>query len=375
MTLSDMLTELQSELDRDDIDSRILRWIQQSVDGVFNDVPFINTRRSATLTATASQETLSVPLDLGEIGELRYTPGTGAGHALRRLAPEVFFRRYPDQTNTGYPSEYCFFNNLLYLSPLPVSALTLTLHYTIASANIYTHGLPITDDDSAVTKGALIYLDEDGISTGVGKLLFVSPTTTDALAKVAIGDGHYHSVTIYHDADAATLGAPWYFDEDFGVSEDRNLFVSPTGTDCVVQTGITRKHSHYVRFVDSDTTVSDGVAVYCDEDASDKAQRLLFVSPTDSDGLTDLLLSEDGSLPPFLERYHEAVFLHALAKGLRFLGKMDAANYVKREAIMALGSVNSADMRVANAAVEAKPFESGRGRGIWDSLRNPPDIA
>lgn len=375
MTLSDMLTELQSELDRDDIDSRILRWIQQSVDGVFNNVSFINTRLSAVLTTTVSQETLSVPLDLGEIGELRYTPGTGAGHMLRRLAPEVFFRRYSDQTNTGYPSEYCFFNNLLYLSPLPVSALTLTLHYTIASANIYVHGLPITDDDNAAVSGVQVYLDEDGISTGIGKLLFVSPTTTDALVQVAIGDGHYHNAVVYHDADAATLGVAWYFDEDFGVSEDRNLFVSPTGTDCVVQTGITRKHSHYVRFVDSDAAASDGVAVYCDEDVADKAQRLLFVSPTDSDGLTDLLLSVDGSLPPFLERYHEAVFLQALAKGLRFLGKIDVANYVKREAIMALGSVGSADMRVANTAVEAKPFESGRGAGMWDSLRNPPDIA
>lgn len=374
MTLSDMLTELQSELDRDDIDSRIMRWIQQSTDAVFNAMPFVNTHKSAALTAVESQETLSVPLDFGELGELRYTPGTGAGHALRRLASDVFFGKYPDQTNAGYPSEYCFFDNLLHLSPLPVSALTLTLHYTIASASIYTHGLPITDDDGAAGEKP-VYVDEDGVSSGIGKLLFVSPTTTNALVQVAVGDGHYHDVTIYHDADAATLGVAWYFDEDWGTSEDRNLFVSPTGTDCVIQTSTTRGHSHYVRFVDNDAAASDGVAVYCDEDAADKAQRLLFVSPTDADGLADLLLSVDGALPPFLERYHEAVFLQALAKGLRFLGKMDVANYVKREAIEALGLAHSADARIANAVVEARPFRSRGSGGIWDSLRNPPDIA
>lgn len=371
MQLSDLITEIGLELNRTDIDARIKRWIQQSIDFMFNTLASRDSETSATLTATTLQETLALPLDFGELIEFRYTPGDSSGFQLVRLSPQEFFRRHADQTTTGYPGEFCIYGNQIYLAVLPQSALPYTITYRKASTNIYIHTLNLTDADGAAASGVQVYLDEDAVETGIGKLYFVSPTETDGVIQLASLDGHLHNVTIYHSAMAATLGVAWYFDEDGATTSERNLFVSPTGLDCVVQTEKSHLHSHYIEFVDAAGAVSTGVGIYLDEDAASKTGRLLFVSPTNADGTSEIILSPDGSIPPFVERYHEAIFLYAVVRGLRWLKQYAEAGAVEKNANGILASVMSSETKRGPVSFTAKPFTPRPGRRVWESLRFP----
>lgn len=371
MYLSDMISELGSELNRSDIDARIKRWIQQSIDAIFVAIVTKSLEKSATLTATADTATMALPTDFGEALELRYTPGDGSGYQLRRVYSNDFFAQNPDQDNSGFPEQFCIFGGKIYLAPLPASAYSFTLTYRAASVNIYTHALNFTDSDTAATTGVQVYLDEDAVETGIGKLYFVSPTGADATIQLASADGHVHDVTIYDNDDAATDGVAIYFDEDGATADERISFVSPTGQDCVVQSGNYREHNHYIQVKDKDNAASLGVAIYCDEDATSKSGRLLFVSPTDANGTADLVLAKDGTIPPFVERYHEVIFLGALARGLRYEQKYQESVAVQRQLTELMGGIVQSESRRSQTVFEAKSFGSGAGRDPWGSWRFP----
>ena len=373
MILSDMVSEVGFELNRSDIDTRIKRWIQQAIDFTYNTIRTQGGNQVATLTATALTETLSLPLNFGELIELRYTPGDSSGYQLYRIPPAEFFRRHADQTTSGFPTDFCIFNNQIYFAVLPESALSYTLTYQEASANIYEHTLNFTDADGAAATGIQIYLDEDAVETGVGKFYFVSPTDTDAIIQVATLDGHVHNITVYDNDDAATDGVAVYFDEDGATVSERLSFVSPTNLNCVVQTGNSRLHSHYVRITDADNAASLGVAVYCDEDAASKTGRFLFVSPTDVDGTSQIVLSKDGIVPPFLERYHEAIYLGALGRGLRFEKQFGESQAILQSVNVALGAMKESENRRGPTVFPAKTFNSSPGN-VWDSLKFPEII-
>jgi len=370
MILSDLISDVGTELDRSDLDTQIKRWIQQSVDFVFNTLQTKGSEESVSLTATASTETIALPGDFGTLIDLRYIAGDDSGYQLVPLSPNEFFRRYADQTQTGYPTHFCIFDDYIHLSPLPSSTYSYTLTYHVSSANVYEHSINFTDADGAATTGVLIYIDEDAVRTGVGKLYFVSPTSADAKIRLASLDGHQHDVTIYHSASAATLGVAWYFDEDGGTSYERNLFVSPTGKDCVIKTDSFRDHAHYIKFIDSSSAASTGVGVYCDEDAAVKTQRLLFVSPTDANGTSQVVLSPNYSLPPFIERYHEVIFLGALARGLRFSKKYQEAGMLNKEVEKILASITTGEAKRRPVVQPATPFSSSSA-SAWDSLKYP----
>lgn len=370
MKLSDIISEIGNELDRSDIDARIKRWIQQSTDFVYNNLPFSSVERTASLTTVTSQETLALPIDFGEMYSLIYTPGDNSGYKLREVDPPRFFELYPDQNTTSFVRDFCVYNNVLHFAPLPASTYSLTLRYRIASPNIYKHNINITDDDSAATNGVLVYLDEDAVETGVGKLYFVSPTNTNAILRIATIDGHQHDLTIYDDDDAATLGVAVYLDEDGSEETERLLFISPTGTDCIVQTNGYRKHSHFVKFVDDDSAASNGLAIYCDEDQAVKTARLRFDSPSDIDRTAELVNTVEDLLPPFIERYHESVFLYSVAKGARWKKEYDVARMVQGEADKAFAAIMTSERRKLVTVHDAKPFTTRR-RGVWDSLRWP----
>lgn len=370
MTLSDMISEVGLELNRSDIDTRIKRWIQQATDFTFNTVTTQGGETSTTLTATALTETMALPSDFGELSELRYTPGDSSGYQLVRVPPLTYFQRHADPTTVGFPTEFCVYGNQIHLAVLPESALSYTLTYRVSSANIYEHTINLTDVDGAAAAGVQIYLDEDAISTGVGKFYFVSPTNTDAVIQLATLDGHVHNVTIYDNDNAATDGVPVYFKEDGSPLSSRFLFESPTGVDCVVQTENTRLHSHYVKITDSDAAASAGVAVYCDEDAPSKTGRLLFVSPTDVDGTSEIVLAKDGTVPPFLERYHEAIYLGAVARGLRYEQKYGESGALNKEASLVIGAIAQSETKRGPVSFPARPFRA-RSKETWDALRHP----
>lgn len=375
MTFDNLVVELARELNQTDLDERINRWVQQSIDHVYNALPTQATQKSLALTTTTSSETVDVTMDIGEIQHLRYAPRDGSGHSLRRLRPTEYFSLYADQIGSGFPRDYCFFDNKFYLAPIPSAALSLTLHYSIASVSIYRHKMTLTDSDTAAADGIQIYVDEDGAADGLGKLLFVSPTITNALIAVVDVDGHTHEITVYHDVDAATDGVAWYHDENSGNSyAEKNLFVSPSQADCFVRTNVSRSHTHFLKFIDKDNAAALGVAVYVDEDVASKTGRLQFVSPSDADSLSILELSAKGYAPPFLERYHEAVILNALYRGYRYLGRNDEMRNAQKQADLALGLASNAENRTRASVGRARPFSSRRTGHRWDSLRFPENV-
>jgi hypothetical protein len=88
-------------------------------------------------------------------------------------------------------------------------------------------GGPVVNiDDNDSPAGVVLYFDEDGVSATEGRFLCVSPTGADLL--VPVSDGSY--LRVFHSADAATLGVAVHFDDNGATASQRLLFVSPTNT-------------------------------------------------------------------------------------------------------------------------------------------------
>ena len=315
MTIAEIITEIGAEIGRSDIDAKILTWIQRASNRVYMANQWTGLHKTYTFDSVASQRAYDLPGYYGKIQSVAYDEGGGTGHQLRGLTLPFAQSRYHGSTTEGIPYFYWLNNNKINLEPVPAAAYSMTIELYMGSPNLYIHDINLTDSDTTAADGVAIYLDEDAISTGVGKLYFVSPTTTDALIRIAAANNHYHTVTVYHSADAATLGVQVYFDEDGSNENERLQFVSPTNTNCVVQTNPIKEHTHYVQFVDSDGAAVDGVAVYLDEDVASQAARLLFISPTDTDGTAELILAPGDGIPPFIEAYHEVIYLKILQYG------------------------------------------------------------
>lgn len=318
-----MITEIGYEVDRTILDARIKFWIQQAIDVVYAAIPKQERQRRAALDTVVAQEYLKVPTDFGTAHLII----NSLNDHLRYVVDTEFFTRNK-LTDAGSPEEYTYWNNRIYLSPVPDAIESLTLHYDIERPNIYIHNL-IIEHQASMGANPQVYIDEDGVDVGEGKLLFVSPTTTDAKVLLQTIDRHRHEIVVYHDVDAATKGVPWYLDEDAANADESNFFLSPTGADTVIKTANYRKHHHYLHFLHnpSPTTFpdSDNVEVYIDEDNVDRTLRLLFISPTLANGTTELVHSVEGEFPGFLERFQSAVYELAVAKGHRFNKNYEAA--------------------------------------------------
>lgn len=316
MRLSEIITEIGYEVDRTGIDDRVKFWLQQAITIAYVVMPKEERQRTATITTVSDQQAVTVPRDFGDLVTLYDSDKV----VLPFTAPADFFAQNR-VTDSGTPINYIYWNNQLLFSPVPDDAISFFLNYNIEHPNIYLHNLTIKHQASM--SGYLqVYVDEDGFDTGEGKLLFISPTESDTKVWLQTADGHRHEVTVYHDADAATNGKLWYFDEGAANSDERNFFVSPTGASTAIKTSSVRRHYHYLNFIHNPdpTSFPDGnnVGVYIDEDNVDRTLRLAFVSPTTTDGTDELVHSPEGELPGMLERYHPAVFELAVARGHRF---------------------------------------------------------
>lgn len=315
MRLSQLITEVGYEVDRTSIDDRVKYWIQQSVDVLYGAVPRRERERVATLTTVNAQKWLNVPTDYGDYESVY----NAANEKLTYVPPLKFFAKNQVMTS-GTPEIFTFWNNQFLLAPIPDAVVVLTLNYLLEKPNIYVHNLTVEHQASMVGY-VQVYIDEDGISAGEGKLLFVSPTTTDARILLQTVDGHQHEVIVYHDAAAASHPA-WYFDETAANAWERNFFVSPTVADTVIKTENNRRHHHYLKFIHNPdpTAYPDGnnVEVYLDEDNNARDLRLAFISPTATDGTNELVHTAEGELPGFLERYQGVLHELAATRGHRF---------------------------------------------------------
>lgn len=137
----------------------------------------------------------------------------------------------------------------------------------------------VKDNDNAASTGVAIYVHIDELGEGDDAHL-ESVTAGNADFYWAIGNGG-PVVRVEDDDAAATGGVQLYFDEDATDPDSRFFAAVPSLKDTFVYTSDGRA----IRIKYHATPSSVGVAVYGDDDAANNYERMLFVSPTNADGV------------------------------------------------------------------------------------------
>jgi hypothetical protein len=316
MRLAECITEIGYDVDRTGIDDRIKFALQMAINTVYSALPKEERQRVAAISTVNGEQAVNAPTDFGDVMAVYNSDK----ELLTPLTPTEFFKKNKI-AGSGTPLAYTVWNNQFLFSPIPNAAVNFTVNYILEHPNIYVHNLTI-NHIAATTGYVQVYIDEDGISTGEGKLLFVSPTSTDARVQLQTVDGHKHEIVVYHDAAAAANGVPWYFDESATNAYERNFFASPTKADTVIKTANYRKHHHYLNFIHNPAPTSfpdvNNKTVWIDEDAADRGLRLAGILVGAAAVANEVVHAPEGQMPGMLERYQAAVYELAVAKMHRF---------------------------------------------------------
>lgn len=146
----------------------------------------------------------------------------------------------------------------------------------------------LTDDDSAASNGTDVYVHIDEVLEQGSYLAHLeSVTANNADTYAALSNGGPH-VRIRDDDGAATNGSALFFDEDATGGQRLLADLDNVGDADVF---VLLSDGRYIKIIDTDSPGTPGVAVHVDDDAANDYERLLFVSPTDSDG-SDTFTSE-----------------------------------------------------------------------------------
>lgn len=131
----------------------------------------------------------------------------------------------------------------------------------------------VDDNDAAAADGVAVYVHtHDGT---IGHFEFVSPTNASGVSRLN-ASGPY--VKVLDSDNAATDGLVLYCDED-AADGSRLQVINPLGTDIYVPAS----NGQYIKLTHNANAAADGVAVYFDEDVANVHDRMMFVSPTDTD--------------------------------------------------------------------------------------------
>ena len=189
----------------------------------------------------------------------------------------------------------------------------------------------VDDNDGAAGDGVLVYVHtNDGT---IGNLQFVSPTNVSGVNRLN-ATGPYVKVL---DSDAAaTDGLLLYCDED-ATDGDRLQCVNPLGTDIYIPA----TNGQYIKIKSSVSAAADGIQVYFDEDVANTHDRMMFVSPTDTDA-TNITDAAYNALAPVPTGDNAAEATHTHASGT--LGEAAcAAGSSHTHAITGLTVTNTAE--------------------------------
>ena len=139
--------------------------------------------------------------------------------------------------------------------------------------------IEVVDDDSAATTGTALYVKSIGSGQ---KATLGSVSANTANSSFDLGDGGSTVAVNYSSIADSDGGVQVYFDED-GISGSRFSAITSTGKDAYVQA----TNGKWIKVTYNDNPSATGVAVYFDDDAGNKYERLMFVSPTDTKGSDD----------------------------------------------------------------------------------------
>lgn len=133
----------------------------------------------------------------------------------------------------------------------------------------------VVDDDSAATNGTDVIVNHD-VKTFLAHL--ESTAANNADAAFAVGDGGPELVITDNDTP---VGAALHFNETTG-----EFLADMAGYDMWVPLSDGR----FLKVLHDASASTNGVAVHFDDDAVNKHERLLFVSPTDTNGSFDTVV-------------------------------------------------------------------------------------
>lgn len=137
--------------------------------------------------------------------------------------------------------------------------------------------LRVMDDNSAASNGTSVWFHHDELGDNpIGHLESTNAGNADSSVALLSGD----LIEIEDDNGASTGGTRIYFDEDATDPDSRFLANFSDGKDHFVETSGGR----LVRIKHHATASSVGVSLYFDDNGATASQRLLFVSPTDTNG-------------------------------------------------------------------------------------------
>lgn len=127
-TFADLKSRVADDLDRSDMCTQIDRELRRAVTHYERQRWWFNEVQATALTV-ASQPNYSPPTDLLALDSLEITISSRT-----LLVNEIQWARYQDEyrysTVTGYPADWAYYADELWLGPIPNAVYTLTLNYT-----------------------------------------------------------------------------------------------------------------------------------------------------------------------------------------------------------------------------------------------------
>lgn len=166
--------------------------------------------------------------------------------------------------------------------------LGYTFEYDYANAKLIVNGatsprhtMVLTDDDDAASTGVALYVHIDEVLEQGSYLAHLEAVTAgNADSYFALFSGGPH-VRVQDDDNAASTGLALYFDEDATLGSRLLADLDNVGDADVF---LMASDGSRIRIDDTDTPGTPGVQVYFDDDAANAYERVLFVSPTNTDG-------------------------------------------------------------------------------------------
>ena len=141
-TLADIVARIADDLARSDLDMQIAVAVNRAITHYagktfwFNEGSGTFTTVAATQTYTTSS-TSPLPSYIKEINQLRLNNGSGSLLTLTRRSLKWLLETNVSGTTTqGEPTDYCWYDDTLYLYPTPDDAYAVTVYYTKGYATL-----------------------------------------------------------------------------------------------------------------------------------------------------------------------------------------------------------------------------------------------
>lgn len=151
-TYTDLLSSVASWMDRTDLTAVIPDFVALSESRIARDLRIRKQVTTATLTTTASVQSVTLPTDFLEIENITLS-STSPPASLAVVTPEILDRKYPLGYQTGQPQVYALIGDSINFGPTPDAEYTVSLDYYARFP-----ALSVTPTNWLLTNHPMVYL-------------------------------------------------------------------------------------------------------------------------------------------------------------------------------------------------------------------------